>query len=36
LVFPFFADEEDEMRRLIACGVDGMLTNEPERLQRLK
>jgi glycerophosphoryl diester phosphodiesterase len=34
-VFPFFADEEDEMRRLINCGVDGMLTNEPARLQAL-
>jgi glycerophosphoryl diester phosphodiesterase len=34
-VNPFFADEEDEMRRLIDCGVDGILTNQPERLQQL-
>ena len=29
---PFFANEEDEMRRLIACGVDGILTDFPARL----
>ncbi len=34
-VNPFFADNSAEMRRLIACGVDGILTNEPARLQRL-
>lgn len=34
-VFPFFADEPDEMQRLIDCGVDGILTNEPQRLQAL-
>ena len=34
-VNPFFADEEGEMRRLIGCGVDGILTNYPERLQHL-
>ena len=34
-VNPFFADNRAEMRRLIACGVDGILTNEPARLQRL-
>ncbi|MBL4701498.1 hypothetical protein JYU15_00995 [bacterium AH-315-I18] len=28
----FFADDEDEMKRLIACGVDGILTNYPARL----
>lgn len=32
-VNPFFADDETEMRRLIDCGVDGILTNQPERLQ---
>lgn len=35
-VNPFYADEEGQMRRLIACGVDGILTNQPERLQRLR
>lgn len=35
LVYPFFADEEDQMRRLLDCGADGMLTNEPARLQAL-
>lgn len=34
-VNPFYADTEDEMRRLVACGVDGILTNQPERLQAL-
>jgi len=34
-VNPFYADEEEEMRRLIDCGVDGILTNFPERLQEL-
>ena len=31
-VHPFYADDEAEMRRQIACGVDGILTNHPERL----
>jgi glycerophosphoryl diester phosphodiesterase len=34
-VNPFYADEEAEMLRLIECGVDGVLTNQPERLQSL-
>ncbi|HJP28993.1 MAG TPA: glycerophosphodiester phosphodiesterase family protein [Candidatus Latescibacteria bacterium] len=34
-VNPFFADETEEMLRLIGCGVDGILTNLPERLQQL-
>lgn len=34
-VNPFYADDEREMRRLIDCGVDGILTNYPERLLRL-
>ena len=34
-VNPFFADELDEMRRLLGCGVDGILTNQPARLQEL-
>ena len=35
-VNPFYADELDEMRRLIACGVDGILTNRPDRLLALR
>ena len=35
-VNPFFADEEEEMRRLIHCDVDGILTNRPQRLQRVR
>ena len=31
-VNPFFADEPDEIRRLIECGVDGLLTNYPSRM----
>lgn len=34
-VNPYFADDEDEMRRLIDCGVDGLLTNCPEKLLHL-
>lgn len=34
-VHPFYADDEPEMRRLIACGVDGILTNEPALLQQV-
>ena len=34
-VNPFYADDEDEMRRLIECGVDGILTNHSNRLQAL-
>ena len=34
-VNPFYADDEAEMRRLIECGVDGILTNFPRRLQRV-
>jgi glycerophosphoryl diester phosphodiesterase len=34
-VHPFYADEAAEMQRLIDCGVDGILTNFPQRLQRL-
>ena len=35
-VNPFYADDEGEMRRLIACGVDGILTNRPDRLKTLR
>ena len=31
-VNPFYANEAVEMRRLIACGVDGILTDYPNRL----
>jgi glycerophosphoryl diester phosphodiesterase len=34
-VHPFYADEPAEMQRLIDCGVDGVLTNYPRRLQAL-
>ncbi len=34
-VNPFYADDPEEMRRLIACGVDGILTNHPQRLVQL-
>ncbi len=34
-VNPFYADEEGEMRRLISLGVDGILTNYPDRLMDL-
>ena len=34
-VNPFYADDEGEMRRLVGCGVDGILTNYPARLQEL-
>jgi glycerophosphoryl diester phosphodiesterase len=32
VVNPFFADDPDEMRRLMDCGVDGILTNRPDLL----
>lgn len=35
-VNPFYADDEPEMRRLIACGVDGILTNRPADLLALR
>ena len=36
IVHPFYADDEPEMRRLIDCGVDGILTNHPHRLIALR
>ncbi len=35
-VNPFFANDELEMRRLIACGVDGILTDCPDVLVRVR
>ncbi len=35
-VNPFYADDEAEMRRLAAAGVDGILTNRPDRLLALR
>jgi len=34
-VYPFTVDAEDEMRRLLALGVDGLFTNYPDRLRRV-
>ena len=34
-VFPWTADDIDDMRRLIDMGVDGIITNRPDRLQAL-
>lgn len=34
-VFPWTADDIDDMRRLIEMGVDGIITNRPDRLQAL-
>lgn len=35
-VNPFYADDEAEMHRLINCGVDGILTNQPDLLLDLR
>ena len=35
-IHPFYADDQAEMTRLIECGVDGILTNYPQRLIRLR
>jgi glycerophosphoryl diester phosphodiesterase len=34
-VYPYTANEEREMARLLDCGVDGVITNYPDRLRRL-
>ena len=34
-VYPYTANDEAEMVRLLACGVDGIITNFPGRLRRL-
>jgi len=36
LVHPYTVNEESDMRRLIELGVDGMFTNFPERLMRVR
>jgi glycerophosphoryl diester phosphodiesterase len=35
IVHPYYADDETEMLRLIECGVDGILTNDPKLLIEL-
>jgi glycerophosphoryl diester phosphodiesterase len=35
VVNPFYADDPGEMKRLIDCGVDGILTNRPDLLEEL-
>lgn len=35
-VNPFYANDEEEMRRLMACGVDGILTDCPDVLLALR
>ncbi len=35
IVHPYYADDEAEMLRLIECGVDGILTNNPALLVEL-
>ena len=35
LVWPFFANDEEEMLRLVESGVDGILTDVPEKLMAL-
>jgi glycerophosphoryl diester phosphodiesterase len=34
-VYPFTVDVEDDMRRLLDLGVDGLFTNYPDRLRAL-
>jgi glycerophosphoryl diester phosphodiesterase len=34
-VYPYTANEETEMQRLLDCGVDGVITNHPDRLRAL-
>lgn len=34
-VYPFTVDREEDMRRLLELGVDGMFTNHPDRLRSL-
>jgi len=34
-VYPYTANDSAEMERLLACGVDGIITNHPTRLQAI-
>ena len=34
-VYPYTVDTEDDMRRLLDLGVDGLFTNYPDRLRAL-
>ena len=34
-VYAYTVDEPDDMRRLLAIGVDGLFTNHPERMRRI-
>ena len=34
-VYPYTVDAEDDMRRLLDLGVDGLFTNYPDRLRAL-
>lgn len=34
-VYPYTVDAEDEMRRQLDAGVDGLFTNHPDRMRRL-
>ena len=34
-VYVFTVDEEDDMRRLLDLGVDGLFTNFPDRMRRI-
>ncbi len=34
-VYPYTVDPVDEMERLLGMGVDGLFTNDPERMRRL-
>jgi glycerophosphoryl diester phosphodiesterase len=35
LVRPYTVDDEDETQRLIHLGVDGIVTNEPDRVKKI-
>ena len=34
-IYPWTVDEPEDMRELIELGVDGMLTNRPDRLKEV-